>query len=346
MFELPLFLQRYLDHEFEALSQQRPQARQELQQAVAQLSRRYLKGPSAEGHLSGSLTILAYLSARLPATYAAGAAVLEQLHQILPEWQPQHVIDLGAGPGSISLAAQRFFQPAHHLLYEADGRMIQSGQTIFEAGKLHNQWQQGYLPALPQKPAAWESSTLWLAGYVLNELKPAQRQQLYHSLQSSLAPEDVLVLIEPGTPAGYQHLLEARQSFLEAAVNATNVTRFHLLAPCPHENACPLSEDDWCHFAERLPRSPLHRFLKGGDRNFEDEKYAYLIFSQMPAATSHPGRLLRQPRQHKGHLQLRLCGPTGVSDPIVSKKQAAYKILKKAGWGDGLDAQTTKAVLS
>lgn len=342
MFELPPFLQRYLDQEFETLAQQRPQARQELQQAVAQLSRRYLKGPSADGHLTGPLTVLAYLSARLPATYAAGAAVLQQLQQVQPQWKPQSIVDLGAGPGSISLAARRFFEPQHHVLFESDGRMIQSGTALFNAGNFASQWQQGYLPALPHRPAAHTSPTLWLAGYVLNELKQTQRQQLYQKLQSTLAPEDVLVLIEPGTPAGYQHLLAARDSFLSSSAQA-----FHLLAPCPHANACPLPQGDWCHFAERLPRSPLHRFLKGGERNFEDEKYAYLILSGTPATAPHHSRLLRHPnKQHKGHMQLQLCTHTGLSEAIVGKKNPVYKTLKKAGWGDGLDAQTTKAVLS
>lgn len=341
MFELPLFLQRYLDQEFETLAQQQPHARLELQQAVAQLSRRYLKGPSAEGHLSGPLTILAYLSARLPATYAVGATVLQELQNVLPQWKPHSIVDLGAGPGSISLAARRFFQPHHHLLFEADLRMIQSGKAIFDIGGLESQWQQGYLPTLPHRPSEHQSPTLWLAGYVINEIKPAQRQQLYQNLQAMLSPTDVLVFIEPGTTAGYQLLLEARTSFLNASAQP-----FHLLAPCPHAHACPLPQGDWCHFAERLARSPLHRFLKGGERNFEDEKYAYLILSGTPATDPHPGRLLRQPRQYKGHMQLQLCADTGLSEPIVSKKNVAYKKLKKASWGDGLDAQTTKAVLS
>lgn len=343
MFELPLFLQRYLDQEFENLAQQRPQARQELQQAVAQLSRRYLKGPSAEGHLAGPLTILAYLSARLPATYAAGAAALQQLQQVLPQWEPHRMIDLGAGPGSISLAARRFFTPQQHILFESDKRMIQSGTALFAAGHFEGRWQQGHLPHLPHLPlTSPDTPTLWLAGYVLNELKPAQRQQLYQKLQSTLSPEDVLVLIEPGTPAGYQYLLEARTSFL-ASQNQT----FHLLAPCPHAQQCPLPSGDWCHFAERLPRSSLHRFLKGGERNFEDEKYAYLILSGTPATAPHQSRLLRHPnKQHKGHMQVQLCTSTGLSEAIVSKKNPAYKSLKKAGWGDGLDAQTTQAVLS
>ena len=34
-----------------------------------------------------------------------------------------------------------------------------------------------------------------------------------------------------------------------------------ILAPCPHAQACPLVEPDWCHFVQRLPRSRDHRLL-------------------------------------------------------------------------------------
>ena len=43
MFELPYFLHTYIHDQFEQLSQKSPQARQRLQQAVAQLSQNYLQ---------------------------------------------------------------------------------------------------------------------------------------------------------------------------------------------------------------------------------------------------------------------------------------------------------------
>lgn len=341
MFELPYFLHTYIHDQFEQLSQKSPQARQRLQQAVAQLSQNYLQAkPQAQSHLQGELAILAYLNTRLPATYAASADVMAQLQRIAPAWQPEHMVDLGAGLGSVSLAALQHYQPQQHLLFESEVRMIQQGREIFEAGGYHGQWQQGYLPQLPPTKHL-NGPGLWSLGYVLNELTANQRETLYARLQAQLTSEDVLTIIEPGTPVGYAHILEARDAFLNTSENPWIVW-----GPCPHQNDCPLPEGDWCHFAERLPRSPLHRDLKGGERNFEDEKYSYLILSQQPAPQPMTARLLRHPRQHKGHMQLRLCTETGIQDTVLSKKNPCYKALKKANWGDGLDAKTTGSVLS
>lgn len=336
MFELPFFLQQLITERFETLAAHNPQARQQLQRAVAALSHSYLKG-SDQGHLQGDLAILAYLSARLPATYAVGSACLQIVKHLEPQWQPDTLVDLGAGPGSMSLAALAYYQPRHHVLYEADARMIQAGKAIFAAGNIQAHWHQGYLPQLPTLPVA-SGPRLWLAGYVLNELSPAHREKWYARLQSQWQPEDRLLLIEPGTPRGYQHILEARTAFL-AQGNSVG-------GPCPHQQTCPLPTEDWCHFSERLPRSPLHRYLKGGERNFEDEKYAYLWVSPQAVAPVHAARLLREPRHHKGHMQLRLCTADGVKDPVVGKKNPAYKTLKKSHWGDGLDAKTLAGVLS
>lgn len=336
MFELPFFLQHLITSRFEAMSAKNPQVRQQLQRATASLSQSYLQG-SDQGHLQGELAILAYLSARLPATYAVGSACLQAFKNAWPQWQPESLVDLGAGPGSMSLAALSLYHPAHHVLYEADTRMIQAGQDIFKAGGYQAQWHQGYLPQLPKLPEA-SGPRLWLAGYVLNELSPTHRQQLYSRLQAQWQPNDRLLLIEPGTPRGYQHILEAREAFLAQGA--------HVGGPCPHQLECPLPTDDWCHFSERLPRSPLHRYVKGGERNFEDEKYAYVWVSPQALEPAHAARLLRQPRHHKGHMQLRLCTPEGIAEPIVSKKNPAYKTLKKANWGDGLDAKTAAVVLS
>ena len=74
----------------------------------------------------------------------------------------------------------------------------------------------------------------------------------------------VLVLVEPGTPAGAANIQRARSQLLEAVglkqqqqqqqqqqVEAT--ASAHVVAPCPHDGACPMEgTPSWCHFVQRF----------------------------------------------------------------------------------------------
>ena len=77
----------------------------------------------------------------------------------------------------------------------------------------------------------------------------------------------VLVLVEPGTPAGAAYIQAARTQLLhlaaqEAAVvqaqqqdgaAAASVDGAHVVAPCPHDGACPMAgRPSWCHFVQRF----------------------------------------------------------------------------------------------
>src|SRR5262245_48358928 len=122
-----------------------------------------------------------------------------------------------------------------------------------------------------------------------------------------------------------------------AARNRLLAAGAHLIAPCPHEAACPLTPPDWCHFAERLPRSRLHRQAKGGEAPFEDEKFGYLAVSRRPGALP-AARVLAPPRAAPGRVRLKLCLAEGrAEERLVSRRQrGAFRLARRRGWGDAL----------
>lgn len=175
--------------------------------------------------------------------------------------------------------------------------------------------------------AAGLSADLVIASYVVGELGGHRRASAIASWWQAASRD--LVLVDAGTPPGFERLRAARIQLI--GLDA------HVTAPCPHDDACPMSGGDWCHFAVRLPRTGLHRTAKDAERGFEDEKYAYVALTRDPP-TDRPSRLLRSPHPHKGHVRLRLCEPTGVHDRVVSRRDGdRYKQARAARWGDGLE---------
>jgi ribosomal protein RSM22 (predicted rRNA methylase) len=110
----------------------------------------------------------------------------------------------------------------------------------------------------------------------------------------------------------------------------------HILAPCPHAAPCPLADDDWCHFAERVSRSRIHRRVKGADLGYEDEKYAYLAVTRSAPTSRAPARVLRRADVHKAAVELTLCTEAGLRASSVRRRdKAGYRVARKLRAGDG-----------
>src|SRR5262249_41073308 len=160
--------------------------------------------------------------------------------------------------------------------------------------------------------------------YVLNGLSPSVPHPVLRRLWAQTA--DTLVIVEPGTPAGWQRILAARSQLIEAGA--------HVIAPCPHMHACPLQPPDWCHFVVRVARSRVHRQTKRADVPWEDEKFSYLAVSQKPA--THVGaRVIARPRTAGGHTTLKLCRPDGSAGGQGGSRRprAPVKPPPRGAWG-------------
>jgi len=171
----------------------------------------------------------------------------------------------------------------------------------------------------------WEVSPhdLVIASYVLNELPQNSREAFIHRLWESTG--DMLAIIEPGTPAGFLRIKQAREQL--KAVGAKTI------APCPHDGICPMAEGDWCHFAQRVARSRLHRKVKAGELPYEDEKFSFVCMSRMcrPAVR---GVVIRHPQIRKGHIYLEICTPEGLTRTVVTRKdKELFRKARGLRWG-------------
>ncbi|RUW22796.1 small ribosomal subunit Rsm22 family protein, partial [Mesorhizobium sp. M4B.F.Ca.ET.013.02.1.1] len=260
-----------------------------LKQAARTLSDRY-RAELRDGrlHMAEDMAVKAYLATRLPATYAAVRASLDALAEARPEFQPRTLLDIGAGPGTMLWATIDLWSDLEAaVMLEASAAVRKIGQTLAaETVAARTEWLAGdaTIDLTDLQPA-----DLVTAAYVLDEIVPASLPKLVGRLWQLTA--DTLLIVEPGTPAGWQRILAVRRQLIEAGA--------HVLAPCPHEAPCPLVPPDWCHFSRRVARSRLHRLAKDADVPWEDEKFIYIAASRQPAP-ARPARVIAPPKAGSG----------------------------------------------
>lgn len=319
--QLPPELRRGVDSALEGV----PLA--ELARAADLLSQRY-RAERRDGrfHLGDDLAARAYLATRLPATYAAIRASLAAVTEARPDFAPRGLLDVGAGPGSALWAAADCWPGLEDaLLIEGSPAIRAWGERLAVGLNLPRlAWRTGDIGTDLPDLAPRDLVTL---AYVLDELAPEARGRLVERLWALSA--DVLLIVEPGTPAGWTRILDARSRLLAAGA--------HLLAPCPHAAACPLMSPDWCHFARRVARSRLHRQAKGGSVPWEDEKFVYLAAARRPGCPPQ-ARVLAQPHTGAGQVRLKLCQEDGTAaERLLTRRDGAmFRTARRLDWGDAL----------
>lgn len=298
----------------------------ELESSVDRLIARYrTPGRADRPILGGHIDSAAYAAYRMPATWGAVRAALAATAERLPDWAPQSLVDVGGGTGAAAWAAATVFGDSLKEITVLDqvSEALELGRGLarnaFSGALRHAEWRKVRFPA--EVPGA----DLVTVSYVLSELAPDAQQAL---VRASAAGAETIAILEPGTPDGYQRIMAARDVLIDMGLRVA--------APCPHSETCPLlATGDWCHFASRIHRTPLHRRLKGADLQYEDEKFAYVVATRTPVGAS-PARILRHPQTRKGLVMMQLCQPDGTTaQTLVSKRQGdVYRAARDADWGD------------
>lgn len=318
--ELPVALRQAIDKALEGVKLA------ELSAAAENLSRRY-RAEARDGrpHLADDKSVLAYLATRLPATYAAIRASLAAIMERRPDFAPRSLLDVGAGPATVLWAAADCWDIEDALLIE--------GSPVSRA------WGEQLAASAPVGRVAWQSADitkrlpdfaprdLVTLSYVLDELPPERLAPLVERLWALTG--GILLIVEPGRPAGWERILAARDVLLKAGA--------HIVAPCPHALACPLTPPDWCHFSRRVARSRLHRLAKGGDVPWEDEKFIYVAAAREPGPVP-VARVIAPLRVATGQVTLKLCTAQGEAEirHLTRRDRAAFRKARRLDWGDTL----------
>jgi ribosomal protein RSM22 (predicted rRNA methylase) len=317
--DLPTELKAALEARLHGLS------RTDAAERAARISQTYREG-GGSGAIRSETDALAYALARMPATYAAVVASLNAIREVRPDFAPKSLLDVGAGPGTATWATAEAFSSLRDfdLLDANDALRALALNLAAGSARLRGiSYRRGVARVVLADTA---SADLVLASYMIGEISEAERNELAGLLWAKT--RDTLLIVEPGTPAGYARIIALRAQLIAAGA--------HVAAPCPHDGKCPLFPPDWCHFTQRLPRSRAHKQIKGAELPFEDEKFSYLALTRTPLAR-RPARVLAQPIATKIEVTAKLCTADGlVIAKVPHRAKADYARAKRWRWGDAV----------
>ncbi|KAK3845716.1 MAG: mitochondrial small ribosomal subunit Rsm22-domain-containing protein [Linnemannia gamsii] len=245
---------------------------------------------------------IAYIAAMAPTTFSAIKNVLEEVKKRVPNLNPKTFLDFGTGPGTAIWAANEVWEtPLKYTGVDTSMAMLETAEEILDNLSTNST----PIPHVTFKPFMSHGSKatkydIVMSAFSLSELTtPALRKSTLEHLWNST--NDMLILIDRGTPSGFRILAEAREQILgldldrvqhkpkydaygelipeEAPVKPEPA---HVVAPCPHDKVCPMYESlardsQWCHFSQKVQRPDFLRKTKHSKDNYEDAKYTYVV---------------------------------------------------------------------
>ena len=318
--DLPAELKAALDGKLRGFSRSDAAGR------AASISKTY-RGGGNSGAIRSEADALAYALARMPATYAAVTASLNALVEIRPGFAPKRLLDVGAGPGTATWAAAEAFPSLRDftLLDANDALRLLALDLARDSSRLPEiGYERGEARTALAKA---DAADVVIASYMIGEIGDAERGALAELMWTKT--RDTLLVVEPGTPAGYARIVGLRDHLIGLGA--------HVAAPCPHDGKCPLQAPDWCHFSQRLQRSRAHKQVKGAELPFEDERFSYVALMRAPVEARRPSRVLAQPAVSKVEIAAKLCTPEGLCFAKVPRRaKADYASARRWRWGDAV----------
>jgi hypothetical protein len=195
--------------------------------AIQEISRKFTTERAKIGdYLKEERLVSAYTAFYLATNIPKLAGIMKWMSD---EWKEsvkgRPLIDLGAGPGTFSLAWRELFGSGEFLQIEHSEAMKKQARKLWD----------GNFPSQEMKHTGTVANGILLFGHSANEM---DSETAIHYV-GKFSPDDI-IFIEPGTPEFFGKMLEIRTRLIQNG--------WHVLFPCPKESECPMrGTTDWCH---------------------------------------------------------------------------------------------------
>lgn len=312
-----------------------------------------------------------YMGVRLAPNYACLKSVLDEIHDLHPDYRPQSVLDFGSGMGTTTWAVNETWpnEVKEFLNVDISEEQKQLCEFLLRGGKefgepISNLYHRHYLPTSTR-----ERYDMVVSAFSLMELPTVQmRSQILETLWQKT--NDLLVIVERGNHEGFTAVNEARQFILDLTGHGTtkrlqfhpetkprhnvNLPDSHVIAPCCHEFSCPRvtfsakMNLNTCAF--QVAYEPLNLGATKG--SYSRERFSYVVIRRgpHPSYRSHNTtprwpRVIAPPRKRGGQVIHKLCCPDGnIGEIVVSKARYGkplFDVAKSVKLGDVLPVKIT-----
>ncbi|XP_077169966.1 ribosome assembly protein METTL17, mitochondrial [Paroedura picta] len=284
---------------------------------------------------------LLYMAARMDGVYAAVSRAFHEIEKRVPSFQPSTLLDFGSGTGAVSWAARNIWGKTlkEYLNIDSSPAMLALAEKLMKGASEQNACFPGvyFRQILPVSPKV--KFDLVVSAFSLNDLQSySQREKTIQTLWRKT--DNFLVLVENGTKAGHQMLMEAKDIIFQGRDKVVHDPREpHIFAPCPHHLPCPrllLDTPLPCNFIQAYHPLPFR-----WNPQLKEERFSFLILQRGPGEAHEPWPRITQPVLCRTrHVHVHLCCPDGTLQHarITARKHGRdiYRCARTSHCGDRL----------
>ncbi|XP_076649161.1 ribosome assembly protein METTL17, mitochondrial [Halictus rubicundus] len=282
-------------------------------------------------------TSLSYLISRSVAEYSVLYKIFNEIKTRDADFTPKSVFDFGSGVGTVMWATSNFWVNSIREYYCVDASVNMNELSAYLVKRIRPSINFNYVFHRQFLPTSVTPTyDIVVSAYSLLEL-PNQRSRIEVLAKLWEKTSKYLVIVEQGTKAGFDIVVEARDFILHYSKKKFAV---HVFSPCPHDSQCPriVADDTPCNFELNYLTLPIPKTSE-----YKRERYSYVVLKKEDRADEDENkwpRIVRPVLKRSRHVICRMCTGSGELQEHIftawKNGKNTYRCARSSEWGDRL----------